>query len=469
MTRGGQGMVGREAELSSIDDFLGATEDGFAALAVEGEPGIGKTTVWREAARRARASGYQVLSCRPAQSEARLSFVGLIDLLAPVGADALAALPEPQRQVLEVALLRAPAGPRRADQRTVSVAFLSLVQILATDQTLLVAVDDAQWLDRSSAAVLEFAARRLDGEQIRLLTSIRLAEQPLATFDHVAGERRQVLRLGPLSVGALHEMIKERLGQAFARPTLVKIARLSAGNPFYALEIGRALGAAGEPGAGEPLPVPEELGRLVGARIRRLPASSREALLIASALSAPTVELVDVEALAAAERADIVRVTGDGRVEFTHPLFASAVYEAAPQARRREMHAELARRVGDIEERARHLALSAPGQDEEVAAVLEAGAGEARSRGAWHSAAELLEEAGALTPGPFRLVASARDRRRRLLRTSGRSRPVGQAARGGPRRNACRLPARAGAPAPGGAHPQRGQLPGGARIAGGGL
>ena len=391
-------MIGREAELSTIDGFLASPGDGFAVLALEGEPGIGKTTVWREGVSRARASGYQVLSCRPAQSEARMSFVGLVDLLAPVADEALRALPGPQRDVLAVALLRAPAGRRRIDQRTVSVAFLSLMRSLAGTQQVLLAVDDAQWLDRASAAVLEFATRRLDKERVRGLTAVRLVDEPMSAFDHVAGERRRPLRLGSLSVGSLHEMIKGQLEQAFARPTLIKIAELSGGNPFYALEIARALSTAGEPGAGEPLPVPEELGKLVGARIRRLPASSREALLVASALSAPTLELVDAAGLKAAERAGIVRLMGDGRVEFTHPLFASAVYEAAPPTRRREVHAELARRVGDLEERARHLALSAPEQAEDVAAVLEAGAAKARSRGAWHSAAELLEESRALTP-----------------------------------------------------------------------
>jgi DNA-binding CsgD family transcriptional regulator len=381
-----------------LEGFLGSIEDGFAVLALEGEPGIGKTTLWREGMRAARARASLVLTCRPAQAEARLSFVGLIDLLGPVADQVLGGLPEPQRRVLEVALVRSRGDGLRADRTTISVAFLSALRLLVASGPVLVGVDDAQWLDRSSAAVLEFALRRLEREPVRVLTSIRLSEEPIETFDRAAGERRGVLRIGPLSVAALHEVIKERLGVVLARPTLIKLARLSAGNPFYALEVARAVRDNGEPRAGEPLPVPDDLGKLVRGRIRRLPAESRHALLVASALAAPRLELIDREALAAAEGAEIVRVTGDGRVEFTHPLFASAVYSSAPARSRRQVHARLAELVQEVEERARHLALAADRPDEAVAEALERGALEARSRGAWESAAELLEQARELTP-----------------------------------------------------------------------
>ncbi|HJS94076.1 MAG TPA: AAA family ATPase, partial [Solirubrobacteraceae bacterium] len=404
-------VIGRNAELSGVDGFL--HEEGFAVLALEGEPGIGKTTVWQAGVRRARGLGYRVLACNAAQAETRLSFVGLVDLLGSVPEEAVAGLPEPQRRVLEVVLLRASGRELRPDRATICVAVLSLLRALAAEQPLLIAVDDAQWLDAPSASVLEFAVRRLDRERIRMLVSVRLSGEPLRTFDWVLGERRQSLRVGSLSVGALHELIRWRLGRVFARPTVIKLARVSRGNPFYALEVARALHEGGEPHAGEPLPVPEDLANLVRARIRRLPADSRDGLLVASALPVPTLELVGATHIAAAERADIVRVTGDHRVEFTHPLFASAVYSSVSAAERRAVHRRLAGLVVDEEERARHLALAADGPDEQVAQALEAGAVSARSRGAWESAAELLERACELTPAERR-----HEVRRRTIRAA---------------------------------------------------
>jgi hypothetical protein len=165
-TAGGR-VVGRERELSLLDGFLGSFADGFAVLALEGEPGIGKTTVWQEGMRRAEAGGLLALSCRPAESEARLSFVGLGDLLSPVPDGALAALPDRQRAALEVALLRARSGERlRPDRRSIGVALLALVRELGASRPVVVGVDDAQWLDHPSAAVLEFVVRRLGPEPI---------------------------------------------------------------------------------------------------------------------------------------------------------------------------------------------------------------------------------------------------------------------------------------------------------------
>jgi len=391
-------VVGREAELSAVEDFLDSIQDGFASLLIEGEPGIGKTTVWQEAVRSAEARGYQVLTCRPAQSETRLSFAGLGDLLEPTPEEALASLPEPQRRALAVALLRVETEGPPPDQRTISVAFLSLVRALAAARSLLVAVDDAQWLDPPSARVLEFATRRLEREPIRILVSFRSSDEPVPTFERAAGERGESLQITPLSVAALHELIKARIGRTFARPTLLKIARSSQGNPFYALEIARALSSAEEPRAGEPLPLPDDLHKLVRERIRRLPAECQEALLVVSALSAPTLDFVDGAAIVPAEEADIVRVAADRRVEFTHPLFASAVYGAAAAATRRELHRRLAEQMKDVEERARHLALATEHPSEQVAAMLDEAAELAMRRGASGAAVELSELALARTP-----------------------------------------------------------------------
>jgi len=209
------------------------------------------------------------------------------------------------------------------------------------------------------------------------------------------------MRLGGLSIGALHELLSERLEHVFLRPTLVKIAQASGGNAFYALEIARELLQSGEPRAGAPLPVPEDLRDLVAARVRRLPDRTREALFAAAAVSHPMIgstPIIEEAALRQAEEAGIVSLSGDGRVRFTHPLYASAVYESTPVGRRRDLHRNLSLQIDDIEERARHLALATAQSDEDVAQLVEEGATHARRRGAWQSAAELYEQACGLTP-----------------------------------------------------------------------
>ena len=154
-------VVGRESELEAVERLITGGRSGFAGLVLEGEAGIGKTTVWREAVRAAESSGCTVLRSRPAEAEARLAFASLADLLDPIDAERLSELPEPQRHAIEVALLRTHSGRPLPDARAVATGVLSLLGSLA-EEPLLVAIDDAQWLDRSSAAALSFALRRID-------------------------------------------------------------------------------------------------------------------------------------------------------------------------------------------------------------------------------------------------------------------------------------------------------------------
>ena len=389
-------LVGREPELAEVADFLRADE-AEAALAIVGEPGIGKTAVWEEAVRLAHELGAVVLAARPAESEVTLSFAGLTDLLAELDPRLFEDLPPPQRHALEVAVLQA-ASERPAERRLVGTALLSLLRTLAEERQVVVAVDDAHWLDAPSAAAFAFATRRLAGGPVRVIVSLRSETE--RSWLSTAGLGREVrrLELGPLSVASLHRVIADRAGKSFPRPTLVRIAQVTGGNPLYALEIAQLLAKDDANDYGAVLPVPADLQELVVRRLAALPAETRAALLRVAALARPTVELVDVEALAPAEEAGLVRVGLHGRVEFTHPLFASAVYSSAPSAQRREAHAALAETAGDPEERAHHLALASDGPDEAVAKALEDAGRSARRRGAPDVAAHLTELALKLAP-----------------------------------------------------------------------
>jgi DNA-binding CsgD family transcriptional regulator len=383
-------VVGRDLELAAADSFL-AAEGGFAALAIVGEPGIGKTTLWDEVLRRAQERGALALVARPSEAEAKLSFAALSDLVSAIDVDAFDALPEPQQQALDVALLRARVAGRPPERRTVGTALLTLLRHVAASTDVVIGIDDLQWLDPASRTALEFAVRRLTDEPVRLIVSVRAGADPMSTLR----DRVQRVELGPVSVASLHRILADRLSRSFPRPILVRIAEASGGNPLYALEIARLVDS-GEGGAS--LPVPEDVRVLVARRVAALPAKTREALLRTASLARPDANLVDERALAPAEEADLVRIDARGRIGFVHPLFASAVYAAAPQARRRDVHRVLAVEVADPEERARHLALSCDGPDGEAAGAVARAARRARLRGASDAAAELQELALQLTP-----------------------------------------------------------------------
>ncbi len=396
-------LAGRESELGVVETFLSSERP--CALAIVGEPGIGKTTLWQAGVEHARAQGARVLIARPTESEARLAFAGLADLLADVPGELFARLPEPQRVGLDVALLRARSA-RPAQRRVVAAGFLTLLRALAGESEVVCAIDDLQWLDASSAAVVEFALRRLGGEPVRGLVSVRATELARAPLPALERDLQvEHLELGPLTVAALHRVLTQELGSTFPRPTLVRIAQAAGGNPFYAIEIARELNRRDEQDISGRVPVPQDLDTLVRARVRALPAEARDALLRAATLARPDTETIDPAELAPAEEAGLVRVEVDGRIEFVHPLFASAVYSAAPAARLREAHRAVADRARDPEERARHLALAAAGPDLEVVRELRAAARHARMRGSPDSAAELTGLALRLLPAdaPARL------------------------------------------------------------------
>jgi DNA-binding CsgD family transcriptional regulator len=386
-------IVGRESELGSISALLDGSVASPTGIVLEGEPGIGKSTLWLAAVTTARERGFVVLVACPAEAEGGLAHVGLGDLFDGVLDDVIGELSPPRRRALDVALLRDSAAGEATDDRALAVAVRDVLNLLSKQKPVVVAIDDVQWLDASSASALAFALRRLGGS-VRLVFARRL--EPSALEQSVDVER---LRVGPLSVGALHRLLHDHLGRPFARQTLLRIHGRSGGNPFFALELARALGEDIDPL--EPLPVPETLDELVRARLVGLPAGTRDALALASALGTPSESLLESagvtsDALAPAIAAHIVKRDGSA-IRFTHPLLSSVLYNDLG-TERKVVHARVATLVRDPVMRARHLALATDTPDAAVAAALDDASAIAAARGASASAAELAEAALRLTP-----------------------------------------------------------------------
>src|ERR1700730_729792 len=401
-------LIARGPELAAVERLLTRATTELAGLVMEGEPGIGKTTLWEAALATAPGRGYHVLSAQPARSESKLPLGVYGDLFSTVAPSAIQQLPSPQRDAFEVAMLRADPRGLGAGQRGLSVATTTLLRAISQTTPVVIAIDDAQWLDRSSAALLSYALRRVPDVPIGVLIFRRsgdAAQPPLGVDVAIPPGRFERLSLGPFSLAALHQLLVAHTGKAFSRLTLVKIEAISGGNPFYALEIARSLIKSGvQVKPGERLPIPEALSALTGERIAALPARTRDALLIAAvALDTSIDELARVAGTSIAQDLDpavregVVALEG-GNVRFSHPLLASAVLARANAARIQEIQAALALTVRSDETRARHMGLATEGSDGAAAEALEATAEHARLRGAPVVAAEMLERARELTP-----------------------------------------------------------------------
>lgn len=379
-------IVGRAGEVAAITALLSDEQRTPSALLVEGEAGIGKTTLWREGVRAARAKGIRVLLAQPAETEASLPYGALGDLLGDVVDDRASVLAD----VL--------AG--RADDRlATSRATLELIQHLAGQGMLVIAVDDVQWLDAPSEAILSFVIRRLTDLPVRVIATRRTTESlpPPLDLARAFDERFRRVWLGPMPLGDLDRLLRERLGVRWPQPRLEKLHRAAGGNPFYALEIAGSL-----PRDDQDVAVPSHLSAVVEARLSALPADARDAILLASACLQPTELLVGHAAggpggIAAAIEAGVLQIDRS-RLRFTHPLLASVTYDAALPWARREAHARLAAATDVALERAHHLARATTEPDEGVAAELHAAARSARTQGAAMLAAELADDATRLTP-----------------------------------------------------------------------
>ncbi len=422
-------IIGRDAELSVVLGFLDRPVDGLRALVLEGEPGIGKSTLWLAGLAAARERSFRVLSSRPAEIERTLPNLVLGDLFGDTPPELLESLPVPRRHAFESALLLREGPGLPVDSRALGVAIATILPMLAEGRPLLLAIDDDQWMDPSSAATIRFALRRLGLQPILLLLARRIDGVPTSALeDGVDPTEVARLRVGPLSAGAIHGLLRHRLEIAFSRPALLQLHELSGGNPFYALELARARSADPARDATVPVAVPGSLERMVGERLGTLEVSTRWALLLVAAHGRLPINLllsleVAPDAIRPALALNLIEMT-EGVVRFTHPLLAAGAYHGMSPEERRAAHRLLATAFEDPVDHGRHLALAADEPDDGLAASLESAAIVARLRGMPIAAAELAEHALRLTP-PDALD----DRQRRALATARAHLQAGEGAR----------------------------------------
>jgi DNA-binding CsgD family transcriptional regulator len=401
-------IVGRAPELEALNTFVDSLERGPAMSVLEGEPGLGKTTLWREGLRAAERRSFQVLECRPVQAEAQLAFTALSDLLTDVPEVVLDELPVPQRRAIEVALLRAEPEDEEHFPRAVALGFLGVLVALARSGPLVVGIDDVHWLDQASQRVLAFAVRRVREERIGLLLAHRTGTDSVFPGDaeHVGRMAVTRLRLSTLDADELERLLRRHLGGQLDRRSIARLHHSSGGNPLFALQLGRAMlqgDVVDEDGLG--LLIPATLQRVVADQLLALTPAALDVVQAAAAVARPTTALIESvvatdrarEGLAAAGVAGVLSVDR-GRVGFTHPLLATAAYSQMSAFDRRRLHARLAEVVDDVEERGRHLAAAAERPGTEVATALDAAALRARARYAPDTAAELWEAAARFTP-----------------------------------------------------------------------
>lgn len=403
-------MVGRDAERERVRGFLRAVDVGVRAMVIEGEPGIGKTMLWRDALREAQDAGTRVLRTRAGRDDASLPLVSLMDLFAGHVDD--------------------PAELQGGDDAAArGRAVLGILRRLTQDAGLMLAVDDLQWLDPGSAHALRYALRRCDTERLVLIATSRSsgdAADPLDLRQTLPPGRLGVLRLGPLSLPHLRLLLSGVVDQV---PSVVmrRIHEVSGGNPLYAIELARGL--PDDPSADQ-VGLPTSLQAVIGRRLDAIPSEDMAVLEVAAVLGpAPIDALRDAltdptgapvgatwlgGSLSRTRRAGLLMVDEDLVVRFAHPLYASAVGMRMDPIARRAVHARLAAVVTDPDIRAWHLARSTVDPDETVAALLEDAATRAASRAAWDVAADLGAHGVRLTPAgqpeAFRRRALARVR-----------------------------------------------------------
>ena len=404
----GRQLLGRERERAALDRLLEAATSGHGGvLVVRGEPGVGKTALLEYAIDAGRE--FRLARTLGVESEMELPYAAAQQLCIPL-LDHSEHLPEPQRDALGVAFgLRAGPTP---NPFLVGLAILGLLSETAEERPLLCVVDDAQWLDRASAQVLAFVARRLLAEKIALVFATREPGETLAGLTE--------LRVEPLGYRDARALLESVLPSRLDERVLDRIVAETRGNPLALLELPRGLtpaqlaGGFGLPAA---VPVSASIEESFTRRLATLPYDARRLLLLAAAepVGDPALLWTAARRLGIAESAEQAVesggwLTAGQRVVFRHPLVRSAVYGAAGLEERREVHRALADATDpeiDPDRRAWHRAQAAAILDENVAADLDRSATRARARGGVAAAAAFLERAAALTPEPSRRAQRA--------------------------------------------------------------
>jgi DNA-binding CsgD family transcriptional regulator len=402
------GDLVRSAEWRQVRVFAETIRAVPAALAVQGEAGAGKSTLWRAGIQAAAAAGYRLLRSEPSASEADLSFAGLSDLLAGVLPLVADQIPDPQREALEIALLLRPAGGEPPAARAVGLAVLAALRRCLAEGPVLMAIDDVQWVDEASREALTFALRRVPGGPLSLLVAVRAgaAADPLTAGAPAPSHgwrdllsaipAADVIDLAPLDLWQVQNLLPRTVTAAQAR----EVARQSRGNPFWALQISASL-----KGADSQVP---PLARTLTDRLSRS-LSSGAAAALAVVAAAGRIGLRD--ALAVLDKLDdpatavdeavlagVVVETGD-RLSAAHPLIAAAAVESLPPGRRAQLYRRLAGASPSPERYAHFTALAAgPGPDSAVAEALDAAAAAAHARAGNAAAAQFAAQSVLFTP-----------------------------------------------------------------------
>lgn len=389
-------LVGRDAELSRILGMLTSASEGRGgALSLVGDPGIGKTALLRQAA--SDATGFQVLHCSGAEFEQEIPFAALHQLLRPLR-DRLGALPEGQADVLRAALALGPAS--FGSRFGVGLVVLELLSRAATTMPVLVIVDDAHWLDRSTTEVVEFVSRRIETEQIALIA----ASRPPFLLRGVP-----TLELAGLAQADASELLRG-LGRSASAATVDALVAATQGNPLALRELASRPTEIADVLHGLP-PTLQGADEAFGRAVEQLTEGARLALLVAAAAGAEPASIVreacrqagaDFADLREAEAAGLVRVDLAG-VEFAHPLVRSTVYGMAPLDQRRRVHTCLAAATretnpdGGVVRRLVHAALGSEGPDDQLAGELEQAAYAAAGQRSFTAAMDLLQRSAALS------------------------------------------------------------------------
>jgi DNA-binding CsgD family transcriptional regulator len=385
-------VLGREVELGMLDGFASAPWP--AALRIEGVAGIGKTALWSATVERLAALGVDIWLCRAVEAERSIAYAALDVLLRP-RLERLDHLPPARREAIEI-LLGIKDPIHELGVRSAGLAVTDLLTSASTERPVLIAIDDIQWVDEATSAVLAFGLRRVAGRPVSLLSTCRPPCAP--SLEEAITPNSKVVHLGPLTVGAVGRMLSDRLDVHLSRAQLTQLHERSGGNPLTALELGRALGSRSTIGAGQT--------ELLQGRVAKLDTGTRTLLAVMGMLGEPDLDTVQRvlgtaqplrELIAEAVAAEMITVESD-KIRCTHPLVGSVSVELLPPSDRRALHARIAEAVVSPELIALHRSLATIGPDEVVATRLEGAARQRAQQGATARAAELAGLAFERTP-----------------------------------------------------------------------